>query len=1018
MVKHLFAKLLLLLSLLFLVYMTGLAQTGEVTGTVTDAAEGQTLPGVTILIKGTAIIGTTTDFDGNYKIMVEPNTTLVFSYIGYETQEIIVQPNTIINIALNIAMTELEEFVVIGYGVVKKEDATGSVTAIESESFNKGVLASPAGLIAGKVAGVQISSNGGAPGTSSNIRIRGGSSLNASNTPLFVIDGVPISNDVPGGTRDPLNSINPNDIETFTVLKDASATAIYGSRASNGVIIITTKKGKEGRPLQLDYTGKFSYNEVPKTIDVLSTGEFQNVLKSRFPERVDMMGTWTDPDGNPVVYNNLPDDRTGYNQTIHNTNWQDEIYRNAFAMDHALSANGAWKKLPYRVSIGYTDQDGILETSNFQRTTIGASLRPSLLDDHLNINFNVNSAFIKHNFANEGAMGSALQMDPTKPVNSADGLYGGYWAWLDKNGIPLTQSTSNPMSLLKLTDDKSNANRTFGNLQLDYKMHFLPELRANLNLGYDFSKNDGTRYVPSYAAWSYNATDGGGVNNDYNNRYENKLLDFYLNYVKDVESIKSRFDVMAGYSWQHFFNSSTSHNSNIPTFIDPITGDSTGQQYIRDTVVDKGEYCLISFFGRFNYTFNDKYLLTFTLRNDGTSRFSKDNRWGLFPSVALGWKINEEAFLSRSKVISFLKLRLGWGITGQQDIGGYYDYMGRYTYGNSFAMYPFGNTYYITLRPEGYNPDLKWEETTTWNIGIDFGFLEDRIYGSLDFYQRHTKDLLSWVPVPAGSNLSNYINRNIGELKNHGMEFSIGAKAIVNDDMLWDIGFNITYNKNEITELYQGASIATGGIAGGVGNNIQEQAVGYATNTFYVYEQVYDQDGKPIEGLYVDRNGDGEITTSDKYYFKNPHPDFYFGISSNFSWKSWNLYFSGRANFGNYMYNNIQSENGWLNRMYRSEGPYISNITTASSETNFETARYFSDYYIQNASFFRMDDITLSYTFSQVLKDRFDIRLSATVNNAFVITDYDGIDPEVNNGIDNNVYPRTRIWMFGVNLLF
>ncbi|MCD4789282.1 MAG: SusC/RagA family TonB-linked outer membrane protein, partial [Bacteroidales bacterium] len=922
------------------------------------------------------------------------------------------------NVALNVGLADLEEFVVIGYGVVKKEDATGSVTAIESESFNKGMLASPAGLIAGKVAGVQISSNGGAPGTSSNIRIRGGSSLSASNTPLFVIDGVPISNDVPGGTRDPLNSINPHDIETFTVLKDASATAIYGSRASNGVIIITTKKGKEGRPLQLNYTGKFSYNEIPKTIDVLSTGEFQNSIQSRFPERVDMMGTWTDPNGNPVVYNNLPDDHIGYNQTIHNTNWQDEIYRNAFAMDHALSANGAWKKLPYRVSIGYTDQDGILETSNFQRTTIGASLKPSLLDDHLNINFNISGSFIKHRFANEGAMGSALQMDPTKPVNSADGSYGGYWAWLDKNDIPLTQSTSNPMSLLKLTDNKSNANKSFGNLQLDYKMHFLPELRANLNLGYDFSKNDGTHYVPSYAAWSYNATDGGGVNNDYNNRYENKLLDFYLDYVKEVESIKSRFDVMAGYSWQHFFNSSTSHNSNIPTFIDPITGDSTGQQYIRDTIVDKGEYFLLSFFGRFNYTFNGKYLLTFTLRNDRTSRFHKDNRWGLFPSVALGWKINEEAFLSSSKVISLLKLRLGWGITGQQDIGGYYGYMGRYTYGNPFAMYPFGDTYYITLRPEGYNPDLKWEETTTWNIGLDYGFLEDRIYGSLDFYQRHTKDLLSYVPVPAGSNLSNYIDRNIGELENKGIEFSIGAKAIVKENMLWDIGFNMTYNKNEITELYQGASIATGGIAGGVGNNIQEQAVGHATNTFYVYEQVYDQDGKPIEGLYVDRNGDGEITTSDKYYFKNPHPDFYFGISSNFSWKSWNLYFSGRANFGNYMYNNIQSENGWLNRMYRSEGPYISNITTASSETNFETARYFSDYYIQNASFFRMDDISLSYTFSQVLKDRLDIRLSATVNNAFVITDYDGIDPEVNNGIDNNVYPRTRIWMFGVNLLF
>ena len=1017
MVKHSFSKFLVLLTILLLGHLASNAQSGKVIGTVTDATDGLTLPGVTILVKGTSN-GTTTDIDGNYSIEVVSNDTLVFSYVGYESKEVGVQPNSTVNVQISVSSTMLDELVVIGYGVVKKKDATGSVTAIESESFNRGVLSSPAGLITGKVAGVQITSNGGAPGTSSNIKIRGGSSLSASNTPLFVIDGVPISNDVAGGTRDPLNSINPNDIETFTVLKDASATAIYGSRASNGVVIITTKKGQEGKPLQLQYSGKFSMNEVPKTIDILSSSEFQDIIGTRYPDRTDMLGTWTDPNGNPIVYGNLPEDRTGYTQTIHNTNWQDEIYRNAFAMDHSLSANGAWKKLPYRVSLGYTDQDGILKTGKFTRTTLGVSLKPSLLDDHLKINFNVNGAFIKHKFANESAIGSALQMDPTKPVNSADGSYGGYWAWLDNNGIPLTQPTTNPMSYINLTDDNSDANRSFGNLQLDYKFHFLPELRANVNVGYDFSKNSGTRYVPNYAAWSYNATDGGGEDNSYENRYENKLLDFYLDYSKYAENILSKFDLMAGYSYQSFFNSSTSYNSNIPIFTDPLTGDSTGQRFVQDTVVDKGEYKLISFFGRFNYTFNDKYLLTFTLRNDGTSRFSEDNRWGLFPALALGWKINEEAFLSSSKTVSLLKLRLGWGITGQQDIGGYYDYMGRYTYGNNFAMYPFGSYYYITLRPEGYNPNLKWEETTTWNIGIDYGFLKDRIYGSIDLYKRHTKDLLSYVPVPAGSNLSNYINRNIGELENQGVEFTIGYKAIAKENLLWDIGFNVTFNENKITELYQGASVETGGISGGVGNNIQVHAVGYPTNTFYVYEQVYDDNGIPIEGLYVDRNGDGEITTDDKYYYKNPNPKFYFGLSSTLNWNKWSLYFSGRANFGNYMYNNVQSENGWYNRLYRSEGPYISNITSATSETNFETARYFSDYYIQNASFFRMDDITLSYTFSKLLNDRLDIRLAATVNNAFIITDYNGIDPEVNNGIDNNVYPRTRVWMFGVNLIF
>ncbi len=633
--KHLLTRLLLLLAITF-GSLAAFAQVGNVTGTVTDASDGTTLPGASVVVKGTSQ-GTVTDVDGAFTISVKPNDTLVFSFVGYQAQVITVQPNTTLNIALQLESTVLSELVVIGYGVVKKKDATGSVVAVESESFNKGVLSSPAGLISGKVAGVQISSNGGAPGTSNTIKIRGGSSLSASNTPLYVIDGIPISNEVPGGTLDPLNSINPNDIESFTVLKDASATAIYGSRASNGVIIITTKKGKEGGtyPFRIDYTGKFSYQQIPNTIDVLSSDEFTNQVKERYPERTDMIGTWTDPDGNPVVWGNLPDDRTGYTQTIHNTDWQDEIYDNAFAMDHALSVYGAYKVLPYRFSLGYTDQDGILKTSNFKRTTVGLSLNPSLLDDHLKINFNVTGAFIKHTFANQGAIGAALQMDPTKPVNSLDGSYGGYWAWLDNNGIPLTQPTSNPMSLLNLTDDKSDANRVYGNLQLDYKLHFLPELRANLNLGYDYSDNSGNRYVPPYAAWSYNSTDGGGEDNEYSNKNKNELLDFYLNYVKNVESIKSQFDVMAGYSWQHFYRSSESYNSNIPTFIDPITGDSTGQKYVKDEFIDKSEYYLLSFFGRFNYTFNEKYLLTFTLRNDGTSRFHPDNRWGLFPALAL-----------------------------------------------------------------------------------------------------------------------------------------------------------------------------------------------------------------------------------------------------------------------------------------------------------------------------------------------------------------------------------------------
>lgn len=993
--------------------LTMFAQSGAVSGLITDAGDGTSLPGATIVIKGTTE-GAVSDIDGNYTINVEPNQVLIFSYVGYATQEMVVQPNTTVNVALQSSALSLEGVVVIGYGVTKKKDLTGSVTAIDAESFNKGAIVSPGGLIAGKVAGVSISSSNGAPGASSEIVIRGGSSLSASNEPLIVVDGVPLSRDATGGSRSILNSINPNDIETFTILKDASATAIYGSRASNGVIIITTKRGEVGKPLKLNYTGKFSYFEVPKTMGVLSSDEFVKTIESRYPGQTDMLGTWADSTGMSLPYTALPDDRTGYAQTIHNTDWQKEIYRNTTSMDHALSATGAYKTMPYRVSLGYTGENGILETSRFQRTSLSATLNPTFFDEYLKVDLNVNGSFIKNTFADWGAIGAAIQMDPTKPVHNTDGSNGGYWTWLQNNGDPVTQATTNPVSFLKLTDNISNVNRIYGNVQIDYKMHFLPDLHAVVNLSYDATKGKGTVNVPPYAKWEYNPAQGGGIDRKYNNEHTNGLADFYLNYIKELPSIKSKFNVMAGTSYQRFYNSAYTYNSNVP-----VISDTSTQEYIRDTIIQKDELRLLSFFGRLNYTFNNKYLLTATVRGDGTSRFSPDNRWGVFPAVALGWKISEEAFLRDSKTISMLKLRLGWGITGQQDIGdNYYIYMGTYTYGNQFAMYPFGNNYYITLRPEGYNENIKWEETTTWNIGLDYAFLSDRIYGSIDAYQRTTKDLLSWVTYVAGSNLSNAGYQNIGELENKGIEFAVNGKIISNEKMFWDLGFNATYNVNEITKLYDGASIETGGIAGGVGNNIQEHAVGHPRNSFYVYEQVYDDAGMPIEGLYVDRNGDGEITTSDKYYYHDPFADFWFGISSNFSYKEWSFSFAGRANFGNYVYNNVQSENGWYNRLYRPEGPYLGNITSGISNTEFDFAQYHSDYYVQDASFFRMDNISLSYTFNNLLQNRLNLQLSATVNNAFVITKYSGIDPEVYNGIDNNVYPRTRVWMVGVNLIF
>jgi len=1039
MVKHLSAKMLLLLAIIFCGSMSALAQNGQVTGTVTDAGDRTTLPGASVVVKGT-VNGTVTDINGKYSITVGLNATLVFSFVGYESQEVLVQPNTVVNIALQMQSTALSELVVIGYGVQKKGDATGSVTAIDSKAFNKGSIISPMELVSGKVAGVQIINGGGAPGESSTIRIRGGSSLSASNDPLYVIDGVPIDNDGISGMRNPLNTINPNDIETFTVLKDASATAIYGSRASNGVIIITTKKGKLGSHLKIEYNGNFSYSTPIKKIDVLSADQFRSLETEHYPTHTNLLGTA-------------------------NTDWQKEIYQNAFGMDHNVSLSGAYKMLPYRVSFGYSDEDGILKTDNMKRTTLSAVLTPTFFDDHLKVDVNVKYVNAKNQFANRDAIGAAVQYDPTKPIysnknynpyylNDVNGDevpdtvlmpstdYGGYYAWIQTNGtdIPVEQGSSNPVALLNLKDDNSNVNRVIGNIQLDYKLHFFPDLRANLNLGYDHSKSTGNVILPDYTPWLYDPLNGGGTFNYYEQQKKNDLLDFYLNYVKNVEQIHSRFDVMAGYSWQHFWRADSSLNGNYSRefTVDPVGdtvpgiagvyrktffGDPKRTYGITPNYVPTESY-LVSFFGRFNYTFMDRYLLTFTLRNDGTSRFSKDTRWGLFPSAAFAWKILDEPFMKNVSGMSQLKLRLGWGVTGQQNINqGDYPYLPRYARSDQYAQYQLGNVFYYTLRPAGYDLNIKWEETTTYNAGIDFGFAEDKFYGSIDYYKRKTADLINFIPVPAGTNLSNYILTNIGDLENEGFEFSITTRPVNVDNLFWELSLNATYNKNKITKLtatdnpdYLG--VETGSISGGVGNFIQMHTVGYPANSFFVFEQVYGTDGKPIEGLYVDRNGDGEITNADRYHYKKPAADYFFGISSNLSYKNWDFSFAGRANFGNYVYNNVASENAVYERLYRPEGPYLGNIITAVSNTDFVTPQYLSDYYIQDASFFRMDNISLSYLFNKIIDGKASLRLTATVNNAFVITKYDGIDPEISGGIDNRFYPRPRTYVIGLNLQF
>jgi iron complex outermembrane receptor protein len=994
----------LILFLAFAAYTTGYAQEMTMKGTVTDAADGSSIPGVTVVIKGTTT-GTVTDIDGNYSLKVKKGDILAFSFVGYTTQEVTVADQPSLNVSMATGVKSLNELVVIGYGTVKRQDATGSVATLGKEDFNQGNIISPQQAIIGKIPGVTVTTLGGSPGGDAVIRIRGGSSLNASNDPLIVVDGVPLDNSGTSGGRGSLSMINPDDIATYVVLKDASATAIYGSRASNGVILITTKKGTAGsKAWGLEYSGNVSLSTVPATTEVLNGDEYRALMRKKFGNRTDVL------------------DLLDTNSTT-STDWQKEIFRNAVSTDHNLAFTGAVSTMPYRVSLGYTYQDGILKTDNMQRLSVGANLNPTFLKNHLKVNVNAKYMYEKNRFADNGAIGSAINFDPTKPVMdnrylrnkyySGYNVYGGYWAWLqpgDTAGYrnPVGQAPSNPLALLEMRDDRSHVNRIIGNVQVDYKFHFLPELRANLNLGLDNTSSSGTVNVPMEATWVWLAN---GTDNEYNQKKQNSVLDFYLNYVKDVSSIKSKFDVMAGYSWQKFFVESNSHNFNIPH----------DTNYTKHTT-DKQEYYLVSFYGRLNYTFANRYLLTFTLRDDGSSKFSKDTRWGLFPSAALAWKINEESFLRDNKTISQLKLRLGWGETGQQEITStWYPYLPYYTLSDKFAMYQFGNVWVRTLRPTGYDADIKWETTTTTNIGIDFGILQDRFTASFDYYIRKTKDLINEIQVPAATNLTNFIVTNIGDMENKGFEISLGGKPIVTQDWVWDLNINAARNENKITKLTaiddpSFLGNPTGGISGGVGNMIQMNSVDYPMNSFFVYQQVYDNNGNPIEGLYVDRNNDGKITDADRYHYKSPNADWTFGLFTTLSYKKISFSAAGHAAIGNYMYNNVSSNRGVYSNLYRAEGPYLGNVTSDVYDVNFNNQQYLSDYYVQNASYFKMDYMSLAYDFGKVLKNTAGLKLSFTVNNVFTITKYKGLDPEIQNGIDNNLYPRSRVYVLGVNL--
>ena len=1014
-----------------------LAQKITVSGTVTDPT-GEPLIGASVLVQGTSN-GVATDFDGNYQIAVDANGTLVVSYVGYETQNVAVAGQTTVNVVLQENSVMLAEVVAIGYGAVKKSDATGSVAVIKPDEIEAGISTSAQDMLVGASPGVVVTTDGGNPTGGAAIRIRGGASLSASNDPLIVIDGVPMSDQGYGGTN-PLTMVSPDNIESMTVLKDASATAIYGSRASNGVIIITTKKGQKGKP-QVNFTANMHVNTARKTWDVLSADEFRKVV--------------TEQIGTESAIAQLGNA---------NTNWQDEVLRTSISQDYNLSVGGTAGFLPYRVSASYTNNQGILKTSAMDRTTVGINLTPKFFNGLLSIQANAKGSYIKNRMADQGAVGTALTYNPTLPVynnynvdaNTAVKPFNGYTTLIDASGKPLDNSPNNPLSMLESINNTAEILRSNGNLQIDYALHCLPELHFNLNLGYDVSKNStvSTTAANSPQAWRGNYSDGAGTVYNHHELQRNTLLDFYANYKKEFESIKSNLDVMLGYSWQEFYfqgNSLTTFNTvGYKYAYDAAKGaaayslDYADVSHVGRSYNDqpkyywKGQLNLVSFFGRLNYSFDNKYLLTFTLRDDGTSRFSPDTRWGLFPALALGWKISEMDFFESAKsTMNEFKLRLGWGITGQQAVGGYYPYIPVYAQSTTSGVvnYPSPDGKFNedgTLRdwinplyPKAYQEDLKWEETTTWNVGVDMAWLNNRITASLDWYLRDTKDLLAYVPVPAGMTTTNYMDRNIGELRNIGVEANIGAKPVVTKNFTWSTGFNVAWNKNELTKLTGSNEEDQSYYLQAAGNPASENAgalqvhkAGHPAYSFYLLEQVYDKDGNPIPNQYVDQNQDGQINDADLVIRHSRDPKVTLSWNNTFNYKNWDLGFQLRANIGNYVFNSVRASKTNLTTVDRYG---LNNLIKADyyfNDNSANTNLVRSDYFLENASFIRCDNITLGYTWNELLNNNLRLRLFGAVQNPFVITSYKGLDPEVFSGVDNNVYPRPVSFTLGLVATF
>ena len=1003
-----------------------LAQTITVKGTVIDK-EGEPLIGASVLVKGETL-GAATDFDGQFTIQAPTNGIIVVSYVGYDTQEIPVDGRTEINITMTENSVILGEVVAIGYGVVKKSDATGSVAVIKPDDIEAGIAVSTQDLLVGASPGVTVTTNGGNPNGGATIRIRGGSSLSANNNPLVVIDGVPMSDQSMANGANAMTLVNPQDIESLTVLKDASATAIYGSRASNGVIIIQTKKGSSGAP-KFNFAANFHVNTARKTLDLMSGTELTKFFEERDIVPNSAMGTA-------------------------NTDWQKEVLRTSFSHDYNLSVSGTvGQTLPYRISGSFTDSEGIIKTSSMKRTTVGINLSPKFFNGMLSVNANLNGTYIKNREADTGAIGAASAFNPSLPVytdyptagDTGRTIFNGFTNILSGSGGLEKQASINPLQLIRDKKNDGDILQSSGNLQLDYALHFLPELHFNLNLGYSVSKNDTESFTApnSAMAWKdddllkYGAIAAGSVSK-WHEIQRNTLLDFYINYRNDFEAIKSNIDVMAGYSWQRmsylghsnrYVNTIGFQPMQIVDGVYQLNENPTSENLIGTAVNNNrttrwsGPNQLISFFGRVNYIFDDTYLLTFTLRDDATSRFSKDNRWGLFPSLALGWKAINMPFMEGVRGWwNDLKLRLGWGVTGQQDIGSLFPYLATYTLstdnGFQYPSYINPGQWIDPLYPNPYDVNIKWEETTTWNIGLDLAFLNNRFTLAADWYLRETKDLLANTPTPS-LNTSNYLLRNIGSLRNTGIELTATGRPVVTKDFTWTTGLNIAHNKNKITKLTGNAEtsqLPARDIPTGTGGSIQYHIVGEPAFSYLVYEQVYDNDGKPLEGQYVDQNGDGVIDDKDKIIYHSPEPKWTFSWNNSFNYKNWDFSIVLRANLGNYVYN-----------APRYDRTLISNANGAYQVCNLLRDEFYftttgagdkllplSNHWVENASFIRCDNISVGYTFDNLLKNKLNLRLFGVVQNPFVITKYKGLDPEVFDGIDNNVYPRPVTFTLGL----